>query len=94
VLVDVSFISLRQVLPAVAELSSKNTQIAALLKPQFEAEAKDLNRGIIKNDTVRRRIFKDFEQWSRRYFTIKAKADSQVAGSRGNLERFYLLRRL
>jgi 23S rRNA (cytidine1920-2'-O)/16S rRNA (cytidine1409-2'-O)-methyltransferase len=94
VLMDVSFISLRQVLPAVSELSTTDTQIVALLKPQFEAEAKDLNHGIIKNDSIRRRIFKDFEQWSKMFFAIKAKADSEVAGLGGNRERFYLLKPL
>jgi 23S rRNA (cytidine1920-2'-O)/16S rRNA (cytidine1409-2'-O)-methyltransferase len=91
VLIDVSFISLRQVLPAVARLSSKDTQIAALLKPQFEAVTKDLNKGVIKNDSIRRQIFKDFEEWSKRYFVIKSKADSPVAGTHGNREKFYLM---
>jgi 23S rRNA (cytidine1920-2'-O)/16S rRNA (cytidine1409-2'-O)-methyltransferase len=94
VLADVSFISLRQVLPAVLSLSSKNTQIIVLLKPQFEADSKELNRGIIKNDSIRRRIFKDFEQWAKKYFIIKAKVDSTVAGTKGNLERFYLLKKI
>jgi 23S rRNA (cytidine1920-2'-O)/16S rRNA (cytidine1409-2'-O)-methyltransferase len=91
ILIDVSFISLRQVLPAVAELSSKDTQIAAMLKPQFEAGARDINKGIIKNDTIRRRVLKDFEQWVKQHFVIKDKADSEVAGAKGNQERFYLL---
>lgn len=91
ILVDVSFISLRRVLPAVAKLAHKETQIVALLKPQFEAAPKDLNKGVVKNDTLRRRILKDFELWVKNYFNIKAKADSEIAGTKGNLERFYLL---
>lgn len=91
ILIDVSFISLRQILPAVVRLAGKNTRIAAMLKPQFEAQAKDLNKGVIKNDSVRRRIIKEFEQWAKNYFVVKDKADSQVAGSKGNRERFYLL---
>lgn len=91
VLIDVSFISLRQILPAVAKLSDKNTQIAAMLKPQFEAQAKAVNKGVIKNDSVRRRILKDFEAGTKNYFVITAKADSEVAGAKGNMERFYLL---
>ena len=94
ILIDVSFISLRQILPAVMEFASKDTQIVALLKPQFEAEDKVLNRGVIKNDSIRRQIIKDFELWTKKHFTIKAKADSDVAGSRGNHERFYLLKRM
>jgi 23S rRNA (cytidine1920-2'-O)/16S rRNA (cytidine1409-2'-O)-methyltransferase len=92
VLIDVSFISLRQVLPAIAELSSKSTQIVAMLKPQFEAGVADEHKGIIKNDAIRRKIIKDFELWSKRYFNIEAKADSEVRGAKGNLERFYLLK--
>ena len=92
ILIDVSFISLRQVLPAVAKLGTKNTQIVVLLKPQFEAESKDLNKGIVKNDSIRRGVMKDFETWTKNYFAIKAKADSELAGAGGNRERFYLLK--
>jgi 23S rRNA (cytidine1920-2'-O)/16S rRNA (cytidine1409-2'-O)-methyltransferase len=92
VLADVSFISLREILPAIASLSNKNTQIAVMLKPQFEAGANQINKGVIKNDTVRRKIFKDFELWSKKAFKIIVKADSEIAGSNGNQERFYLLK--
>jgi 23S rRNA (cytidine1920-2'-O)/16S rRNA (cytidine1409-2'-O)-methyltransferase len=92
VLADVSFISLREILPAIASLSNKNTQIAVMLKPQFEAGANQINKGVIKNDTVRRKIFKDFEHWSKKAFKIIVKADSEIAGSNGNQERFYLLK--
>lgn len=93
VLIDVSFISLRQVLPAAARLSAPGAQIVAMLKPQFEAGPKDVNKGVIKNDSVRRRIIKDFETWVKDYFTIKNKSDSEVAGAKGNMERFYLLQK-
>jgi 23S rRNA (cytidine1920-2'-O)/16S rRNA (cytidine1409-2'-O)-methyltransferase len=92
VLADVSFISLREILPAIASLSNKNTQIAVMLKPQFEAGVNQINKGVIKNDAVRRKIFKDFELWSKKDFKIIDKADSEVAGSKGNQERFYLLK--
>jgi 23S rRNA (cytidine1920-2'-O)/16S rRNA (cytidine1409-2'-O)-methyltransferase len=92
ILIDVSFISLRQILPAVSEIAGKNTQVVAMLKPQFEAGAKDAHRGVIKNDSIRRQILKDFEEWAKNYFIIKLKADSEVAGARGNRERFYLLK--
>ncbi|MDB5160699.1 MAG: putative rRNA methyltransferase YqxC [Candidatus Saccharibacteria bacterium] len=94
VLIDVSFISLREILPKIAHLAGSNTQIAAMLKPQFEAGTKDVHKGVIKNDTLRRRILKDFETWVKQMFIIKAKSDSEVAGAKGNLERFYLLKKL
>lgn len=93
VVMDVSFISLREILPHIAtELSDKNTQIMAMLKPQFEAGKQQVNKGIIKNDAVRRQILRDFEQWAKQYFVVVDKRDSEVAGSKGNRERFYLLR--
>lgn len=94
IVMDVSFISLREILPHIAaELSGKDTQIVAMLKPQFEAGKAQVNKGIIKNDAVRRQILKDFETWAKQYFIIADKRDSEVAGSKGNRERFYLLRK-
>lgn len=93
VVIDVSFISLRQILPHIASLSKPQTQIVAMVKPQFEASNSNLkHKGVIKNDRIRRDILKDFEIWVQNNgFVIKNKADSQVAGAKGNLERFYLL---
>lgn len=91
VLIDVSFISLRQILAAVAKLAGKQTKIVAMLKPQFEANTKDINKGVIKNDSIRRSILKDFELWLKPNFAVQNKADSEVAGAKGNRERFYLL---
>ena len=90
---DVSFISLREILPHVAEnLMNTNTILVAMVKPQFEAGRHQVNKGIIKNDKVRRQILSDFEDWARKYFVILDKKDSEVAGSKGNLERFYKLK--
>ena len=94
VVIDVSFISLRDILPHIAtRLASPSTRIVAMVKPQFEAERRQLgNSGVIKNDTMRRTILKDFEMWSKQFFVIDDKADSEVHGARGNRERFYLLK--
>jgi len=91
VVIDVSFISLREILPHIAKLSSKKTKVVAMVKPQFEAGNNTRHKGVIKNDAMRREILKDFEVWVKKYFVIVAKADSDVAGSKGNKERFYLL---
>jgi 23S rRNA (cytidine1920-2'-O)/16S rRNA (cytidine1409-2'-O)-methyltransferase len=95
VVMDVSFISLREILPYIAHITDKNTQIIAMLKPQFEAKKSGLkHKGVIKNDAMRRAILKDFEAWAQKLFIIQDKADSDVSGSKGNTERFYLLRSL
>jgi 23S rRNA (cytidine1920-2'-O)/16S rRNA (cytidine1409-2'-O)-methyltransferase len=95
IVIDVSFISLRDVLPHIYNhLSVESTQVVAMVKPQFEAGKGQTNKGIIKNDAMRRQILRDFEDWSRKYFTIQNKRDSDVAGAKGNQERFYLLQPL
>ena len=93
VVIDVSFISLREILPHIAHLASQQTDIIAMVKPQFEATRGQVgSSGVVKNDTVRRQILRDFELWAKASFVIVAKADSEVRGARGNLERFYLMR--
>ncbi len=94
VVIDVSFISLREVLPHIATLCTPQTKIIAMVKPQFEAVAANLkHKGVIKNDRMRRDILKDFENWARQYFVLADKADSDIAGSKGNVERFYFLKK-
>ena len=91
IVIDVSFISLREILPHIARISGQNTKVAAMLKPQFEAGDGSKHKGVIKNDALRRQILKDFELWVKKYFVVVAKHDSDVAGAKGNRERFYLL---
>ena len=93
VVMDVSFISLREILPHIADVSGKNTVVIAMVKPQFEAGKHQVTKGVIKNDAVRRQILKDFEVWVREFFVIVDKADSDVAGAKGNRERFYYLKK-
>jgi 23S rRNA (cytidine1920-2'-O)/16S rRNA (cytidine1409-2'-O)-methyltransferase len=94
VLADVSFISLREILPHVAKLCGKQSTLAIMVKPQFEAVNSSLkHKGVIKNDKMRRTILKDFEVWAQQLFVIIDKADSAVSGAKGNQERFYLLKK-
>lgn len=94
IVIDVSFISLREILPHIAKyIAGSGTSIVAMVKPQFEAGKAQVNKGIIKNDSVRRQILKEFEVWTKELFVINDKADSEVAGSHGNRERFYLMKK-
>ncbi len=95
VLADVSFISLRKILPHVAKLCAPETRLAIMVKPQFEARNSSYkHKGVVKNDAMRREILKDFERWATRHFVILDKADSAVSGARGNKERFYFMRKI
>ena len=94
VVIDVSFISLRDILPSVVNLISKNTQIVAMVKPQFEAGKDNTIRGVVKNNSLRRKIMQDFEKWCKtnNLFVVN-KRDSEIKGAKGNQERFYVLKK-
>lgn len=95
ILADVSFVSLKDVLlHARKSLAGKGTDFLVMLKPQFEARPDQLNKGVVKNERMRREITKNFEQWlMRNGFVIIKKRDNETVGKVGkNQERFYLLR--
>lgn len=93
IVVDVSFVSLREILPSLIKFMHTNTELVAMVKPQFEAQKTGVkHKGVIKNDAMRRKILKEFELWAKNLFIIINKSDSEVAGSKGNIERFYLLK--
>lgn len=94
ILADVSFVSLKKVLAyAKKNLAKKDTEFLVMLKPQFEAPAYMLRRGVLKNNKMRREIIVDFEAWLKdKGFLIVGKKDNEVAGRFGNVERFYYLK--
>ena len=54
--VDVSFISLKQVLPAALKLVAHRTQLVALIKPQFEAGPVYVKKGIVRDTSVHKAV--------------------------------------
>lgn len=93
VVIDVSFISLREILPSIVKIAP-TAQIIAMVKPQFEAGKNGTINGVVKNNSFRRKILQDFEIWCRsNNLKVLNKRDSEVKGSKGNQERFYLLRK-
>ena len=94
ILADVSFVSLTKVLAyAKMKLARRDTDFLVMLKPQFEAKEFQLNRGVVKNEKMRREIIHDFETWLKRNgFLVVNKRDNDVVGKKGNRERFYFLK--
>lgn len=93
-IMDVSFTGSRDILKHLrTSILKSSSAVVLLFKPQFEAYENELNKGIIKNSKTRRLIIKEFEQWLQKNgFVIEAKQDSGLAGFKGNVERFYVLR--
>ena len=94
IVADVSFISLTEILKYAKQNLAKNRpEFLVMLKPQFEASEKELVNGIVKNETIRRNLIKNFETWLKlNKFIIVNKKDNNLHGKHGNIERFYLLK--
>ena len=102
VVADVSFVSLKKILGRLKEMfydaANKkgrldNVDYLVMLKPQFQASPDQLNKGVVKNEKMRRAIIKDFEVWLKQNgFLVVKKRDNDLAGKHGNVERFYWLR--
>ena len=91
IVVDVSFISLRQILPAIVPFLSRQGDLVALVKPQFEAGRAEVGTGgIVRDDRVRARVVDEVVQSAVALGLTRAgAADSPITGMEGNQE--YLL---
>ncbi len=85
---DVSFISLKQVIPHINRLLKAQGKAAALIKPQFEAGRQALNKkGIVKDEKIRRRVVEDITEFAQQCgFAVLGVTDSPVQGGDGNTE--------
>jgi 23S rRNA (cytidine1920-2'-O)/16S rRNA (cytidine1409-2'-O)-methyltransferase len=93
-LIDVSFISLKKVLPAVLRLLHSGSQVIAMAKPQFEADkaTADKYKGVIADESVRQQVLSELELSMKEMgFNLLSSRDSGVIGPKGNRERFYVL---
>ena len=94
VVVDVSFISLKHVLPAVLPLAASPMNLLALIKPQFEAERKHSKKGIIRDADVHHAVCDDIAAFVESLGCTDIKVfPSAIAGGDGNAEFFIGARR-
>lgn len=86
--VDVSFISLRIVLPAIKALLKPSGQVLCLIKPQFEAGREKVGKkGVVRDASVHQEVLDDFVSLSGDLgFTILGLTFSPVKGPEGNIE--------
>ena len=85
--VDVSFISLKLVLPAAIDLLQPKADLVALIKPQFEAGREHVGKGVVRDETVQRAACDAVEAVLReRGFAILGPIVSPILGGDGNRE--------
>ena len=92
--VDVSFISLKLVLPEVKTLLKQRGQAVALIKPQFEVGKSGLGKhGIVKSDMLRSKAVNEIKDFAEQIgFAVSEIIQSPITGGDGNIEYLiYLL---
>jgi 23S rRNA (cytidine1920-2'-O)/16S rRNA (cytidine1409-2'-O)-methyltransferase len=94
VVIDVSFISLKSVLPVALSLAAAPMHLLALIKPQFEAPRKHSKGGIIRDATVHQAVCDDIAAFAASLGCTAIEVfASPIAGGDGNLEFFLGARR-
>jgi 23S rRNA (cytidine1920-2'-O)/16S rRNA (cytidine1409-2'-O)-methyltransferase len=94
VVIDVSFISLKAVLPVALSLAAAPMHLLALIKPQFEAARKHSKRGIIRNAMVHQEICDDIAAFAASQGCTDIHIfPSSITGGDGNIEFFLGARR-
>ena len=93
VVIDVSFISLRQILPVVPPLLRPGGDVIALVKPQFEAGRAEVRKGVIHDEAVHARVMDEVAAAGAEVGLARVgSTPSPITGQKGNVEFFLHLR--
>jgi 23S rRNA (cytidine1920-2'-O)/16S rRNA (cytidine1409-2'-O)-methyltransferase len=87
--VDVSFISLKLVLPAIGKILKARAVLVALIKPQFEAARRDIKKGIVRDSAVHAAVCQDIDAFLTSLgWRVGGVVPSAILGGDGNREFF------
>lgn len=86
--IDVSFISLRIILPVLKTIIEDGAQVVALIKPQFEAGREEVGKkGIVRNPRIHEKVIKEIVCYSEECgYIVKQIIPSPIRGGEGNIE--------
>jgi len=93
VVIDVSFISLRHIFPAVAAVTRAGADVVALVKPQFEAGRDEVGKGVIRDPAVHERVLAEVTAAGAEVGLRRVgSTPSPITGQKGNVEFLLHLR--
>lgn len=92
---DVSFISIRLVIPAICQLLTENADLICLIKPQFEAGREEVGKkGVVRDSAVHARVIQDILDFApTQGLSVLGLDYSPIKGPEGNIEYICHLRR-
>ncbi len=90
VVMDVSFISITKILPAIQKVVAPGTSIVSLVKPQFEAGREQIEKGgLVKDPAVHQQVIENVQRVAQGLgYTVQGICDSPITGTDGNKEFF------
>lgn len=97
IVIDVSFISLKKILPVAYDILEANGTVVALIKPQFEVGKGEVGKGgIVRDEEKRKRVVGDISDFAVSLgFGIIGVIESPITGADGNVEfLIYLIKKL
>ena len=87
IVMDISFISIKKVLYKIKELLKENGFAIFLIKPQFEAERNEIEKGIVDNLNIHKRVIKEIIEEAKTYqLFLENLTVSPIKGTKGNIE--------
>ncbi len=93
VVMDVSFISVLKILPALSNIIFPDADIVSLIKPQFEGRPEYLKKGIVRSKEYHKIILSELaDNISELGFSVINATYSPIKGGKGNIEYFYLIK--
>lgn len=93
--IDVSFISLDKILPVVSGLLSHDSEVIALIKPQFEAGPKFAKKGVVKDPAVHDQVIEKIKEIAQKNnLQPKSVIPSPALGPKGNKEFLLYLKKV
>ncbi len=92
--IDVSFISVKKIIPSVVQLLRDKGYLLVLIKPQFEARREEVSKGgVVKQPVVHARVLGRFIAWMIEHgYRLGGLVASPILGASGNKEFFVLLK--
>ena len=87
IVMDISFISIKKVLYKIKELLKENGFVIFLIKPQFEAERNEIEKGIVNNLNIHKRVINEIIEEAKTYqLFLENLTVSPIKGTKGNVE--------
>lgn len=88
IVMDVSFISIKKILPYLVKFCNEKTKLMLLIKPQFEAQKEDIEKGgIVRDEVVHKKIIEDIIEFASENGLYLEELDfSPITGTKGNVE--------